>query len=511
MPVAEVIRTGKDYIPLPTMTYFHKSIAPIRAIVGPVGSGKTSAGVIEIEHLSAMMFDELGIKHTKWGVIRNTYRELMDTCYQTILAWIPGGKWVDKTSTYTYRVGDRIVELLLRSCDRPDQIKQFKSLELTGYWIDESIEIAEEIKLMIRNRIGRYPAKEELVRLGLSEAEIDEIRFGIETSNPPDVEDPMYWKFRWMTSPPGIAGPITPDGPIPDKQPLQGYEGFWQPPYENEKNLRRSYYKDLAVDYAANPDWLDMYIKGKPGIIIQGKPVYNNFRREYHVAKEPIVWSGGPLYMGWDNTGVTPAAVLLQIPSAMRLQQLREYYTDRMGIVDFTRSVIQKINQDFPGAQIHHWADPAGENSISRKEGGLTSNAQLMRDEGVNVRPSENGLRARIESVEQQLARIDGYLCDPSCTRTINGFLGGYCYPENRSIMGEFLPNIIKNRFSHPHDALQYVTVRLVKPAEIREDIPKEQIKGSRWQGRKRDEAQSDYDPLTHGLGKNLLRRRRWR
>jgi hypothetical protein len=52
-------------------------------------------------------------------------------------------------------------------------------------------------------------------------------------------------------------------------------------------------------------------------------------------------------------------------------------------------------------------------------------------------------------------------LIDPSCTRLLNGFLGGYHYKEI-SNSGEFYDEPDKNRFSHIHDAFQYVMVRLV-------------------------------------------------
>jgi hypothetical protein len=98
-----------------------------------------------------------------------------------------------------------------------------------------------------------------------------------------------------------------------------------------------------------------------------------------------------------------------------------------------------------------------------------------MAQAGVPVAPSEQNLQARIESVDQMLGRIEGILIDPGCTRLINGFLGGYCYPPNRSLMGEFLPNILKNKYSHVHDALQYLMVRLFKPdarPDARDPIP---------------------------------------
>jgi len=131
--------------------------------------------------------------------------------------------------------------------------------------------------------------------------------------------------------------------------------------------------------------------------------------------------------------------------------------------VDFTNHVVAQCNMDFPNATYQDWGDPAGEAKYSKRDGGFTSNAQLMAEAaGVNVIPSDQNFTARTQAVDQALARIDGLLIDPSCTRIINGFLGGYCYPEIGN-SGEFSQHVEKNRFSHPHDALQYLLLKLLK------------------------------------------------
>ena len=135
----------KEYNSLPTMDFFHQDPSRIRAIVGPVGSGKTSAAVIDIEMITQDLRVYFGIKETRWVCIRNTYLELMDTCFQTVLYWLRGGKWFDKRKAYRWedKANDKVIELMFRSCDRPGDVSKFKSMELTGYWADESIELTE--------------------------------------------------------------------------------------------------------------------------------------------------------------------------------------------------------------------------------------------------------------------------------------------------------------------------------------------------------------------------------
>ena len=72
------------YNPLPTLQLFHQSNADMRAMVGPVGSGKTSAAAWEIfYYLPFFLAQKYQIMKTRWGIIRNTYRELMDTTQKT--------------------------------------------------------------------------------------------------------------------------------------------------------------------------------------------------------------------------------------------------------------------------------------------------------------------------------------------------------------------------------------------------------------------------------------------
>ena len=439
-----MVEVNLTYDVLPTMELFHQDQADMRCIVGPVGSGKTSAATMEIGTiLPRYLSEKYGIKETRWVVLRNTLVELFDTTQQTFRHWMPQAKMKNKVSAgyreaTVYDQGLR-ADFLFRSCDNPDDIAKFKSLEITGYWGDESIEIPQEVKRMLKNRIGRYPARCPR-------------RFGIETTNPPDVEHPTYSEFLWMTSIPG---------PAPEKQPLENHHGFWQPPRENEANLRHGYYDDLIKDYRDNPDWIATYVQGHPGIIVKGRLVYRNFKKDLHVAPETLLLSGDTLIRGWDNSGNCPACIVVQEAPDGSIQVLREFNSDVENIVDFTKRVIVTLDLQFPGVKYLDYADPAGANKYSRREGGFTSNAELMAEVGVSVISSEQNFAARTGAVENVLQRQGRLLIDPSCVRLINGFIGGYCYGEIGTT-GTYRDAPDKNRFSHIHDALQYVLVKLV-------------------------------------------------
>lgn len=473
--VSKEARTETSYTPVKTIELFHKSGAQIRCIVGPVGSGKTVGAAWEILYYIPMFLrSEYDIRKTRWVVVRNTYSQLQDTTQKTIFEWFPFGTYFSQERRYVLSYPDKgiEIELLFRSCDQPRDMKKFKSLELTGYWIDESIEVDEGIKRMLKNRIGRYPR-------------MSPVRFGIETTNPPDVDDPTYSMFEWKTYVPG---------PPPPRRFLAKHEGFWQEPYENEVNLRPGYYDDMREDYRDSPDWISRYIEGKPGILQEGKPVYSNYRHDEHEV-DGLEWYGNPLFIGLDHSGNLPAAVVVE-PLANRVAHvLMEFWTERLGIVDFGHLFMTELRKKFPGAVIGAiWGDPAGSQQYSRKEGGFTSNSKLLQDEcGIDVQPSEQNPTVRIQAVEQMLARSNAVRIDSSCRRLIAGFMGGYVYPEYMG--GRFGEKPIKNRYSHVHDALQYVFVKLYGVSRVRrmtDDEAKmyEEI----------DRRQNEFNPLVWGF-----------
>ena len=84
------------------------------------------------------------------------------------------------------------------------------------------------------------------------------------------------------------------------------------------------------------------------------------------------------------------------------------------------------------------------------------------RGRGINARPApSNDVTLRLESVKATLSRMidgdSGILIAPKCTNLIKGFDGGYHY-RRLQVSGErYDERPSKNRFSHIHDALQYM------------------------------------------------------
>ena len=120
----------------------------------------------------------------------------------------------------------------------------------------------------------------------------------------------------------------------------------------------------------------------------------------------------------------------------------------------------QEIAQNYQGCDLQMWGDPAGDFRAQTDE---STPFQIMRGAGVQVYPApSNDVSLRLESVNASLTRMlegnSGVIIDKRCKELIAGFDGGYHY-KRLQVKGQerYQESTNKNRFSHVHDALQYL------------------------------------------------------
>lgn len=211
--------------------------------------------------------------------------------------------------------------------------------------------------------------------------------------------------------------------------------------------------KDFMVEYERNWEAFD------------GKPVYEDYRKDLHESKEEILpWLGLPLLCGWDF-GLTPACVVGQIQDN-RLVILREYVSVGKGIKQFCPIVINDLKQRYPQwdsqqRDFRHYIDPAG---LSRAQDDNERSCALeMATQGLkNIYPGPTSWESRRKSVEHFLLQVSkdgpGFSLYPqACPKLAKGFAGAYKYPERYEKIEPGNPSPVKDEYSHPHDALQYL------------------------------------------------------
>lgn len=441
-----------DYAPPPTVEAFIQSEKFYNFIVGPVGSGKTTGIIMKILYhaMRQRPSPRDKVRRTRWVVVRNTAPMLRDTTLKSFFQWFrPGvaGDWAATDKVFTFRFGDVECEVMFRPLDTPDDVGKVLSLEVTGAILDEFVEIDKDIVEGLASRCGRYPAA----------MDGGPTWFGMWGASNPGNED--QWWYNWLYEDwepvPGEA-----DG---GKSRMLGYfeqpSGF-SPKAENLANLPggRRYYDNQTI--GKTEEWIKQFIEVRWGYSLRGKPVYPTFNPDLHISQRPLSYNPHlPLLIGFD-AGLTPAAILGQEDMYGRMLVLGEVVAENMGAQRFCRELLRPyLARRFPpDVDLSVWGDPAIRQRAQTDERSVGE--VLAKELGVKIHtPNSNRLPDRIGAVEERLSRLTelgpAYLLDPSCKVLARGFTSGYRYAL--SAKGEVAPSPDKNKYSHPHDANQYL------------------------------------------------------
>ena len=462
---------GITYRAPKTLAKFMADDSFVRCVVGPLGSGKSSASSSELLRRACMQTPSLdGIRRTRWAVIRNTYRELADTTRRTFEQWVPSklGIWHESSNRFIARFGDCHAEFLFRALDKPGDVDKLKSLELTGAWVNEGIEIPKSVFDMLQGRVGRYPSK--------AEGGVGASWFGIIIdTNPPDQD---HWLYKMF---------LEQQDTLPDFK-IWIQPGGLDPLAENVENLPTDYYKRIAQ--GKSQEWINVFVNGKFGFIVDGKPCYPEWNPRVHV-DSTLDWlpRAFPVLIGVDF-GLTPAACWGQQDSDGQVQILHEYVTEDMGAVRFAENLGIKLrNSHSREHPMRGWGDPAGMQRSQvdeRSPFDVLHAAQLP----IDAAPTNDWLIRR-ETVGNLLTRLTmrgrpSLVIHPRCTTLIKAMGGGYCMRRLQVAGGEkFAEYPDKGRFSHIAEALQYLCVGEGLDREVLEGygggraVPREVIRSS--------------------------------
>lgn len=201
----------------------------------------------------------------------------------------------------------------------------------------------------------------------------------------------------------------------------------------------------------------------------EGKPVYGDFTRSIHLGK-PKAEPGSQLLLGWDF-GLTPACAITQIVGR-QLRVLREFTTDgsisKLAPIVWDFLMLNYLPWMHADGLIRSYIDPAGFQRAQTDERTcadvLRCCADLERPEQrigfTDIRPGPINWEARRKSVEDFLTKTygegPGLLIDEDhCPILIEGFGGGYRYPEKATDIEPADLRPLKNKWSHIHDGLQ--------------------------------------------------------
>lgn len=425
-----------------TARKFHNSDKFVRLLFGPIGSGKSVACIMEMIRISTLQEPHNNVRKTRWCVVRNTYRELLDTTMKSFFDWVDKdiGEYSAMNTTFTMRVklGDGTImdaEFLFRALDKPKDVKKLLSLELTGIFLNECREIPKQILDMGQGRVGRYPSKRDggPTWFGL-----------IADTNPPDSDSWIYKLFEETR---------------PDNHAIFHQPSGLEEDAENVENLPPNYYTNMMQGKVE--EWINVYCKGLYGYISDGKPVYPEYFDNHHFSDTPYTPAHGtPIFVGIDF-GLTPAACFGQITVSGQFVVFDELVTFDMGAVNFGKLLKQKMSHDYPGHNFEIYGDPAGDQRAQTDE---VTPFQILNNQGISAVPTfTNDPIVRREVVVDYLQRFDfagepAFRLTPGAKMLRKGFNGGYHY-RRMQVTGEekFVDKPDKGKFSHVSDACQYM------------------------------------------------------
>jgi len=486
--------TTINYAAPPTCARFMKSTSFGRLIAGPVGSGKTTACLFELfRRACEQQAAPDGIRYTRFAIVRQTLKQIKDTVLKDILAWLPGvAEFKVSDHTIYISIGDVRSEWLLIPLDNPDDQARLLSMQLTGAWLSEAIEMDVGVISPLAGRVGRFP----------SAAQGGASWFGIiaDTNMPPEGSD--WHKFMELETPPDWSIFIQPGGMSPDAENLewltQTPETLRYPPDHPVRLAQgRTYYERFIRSNTA--EWCKRYVHAQYGDDPSGTAVFrDSFRfrgddgRPFHVADtlEPVY--GHPLIVGQDF-GRDPWSIICQLDHNGRLLVLEEVEAEDIGLeLHLERSLRPRLmNQRYFGRPVALIGDPAGKAKDSIYE--ETSFDAIKRMGFMTFPAPTNDLDPRIRAVEAFLMgqRNGGpaiVFDRQRCPTLVRAMSGGYRYAKTRS--GQRKPTPEKNKFSHPVDALQYaalaahggmVTTLLARKLQSKPRVVRERMPSRAW------------------------------
>lgn len=438
----------------PTVAHFMRSAAFGRMVAGPVGSGKTTGCIFELFRRALEQEPAPdGYRYTRFAVVRQTLKQLKDTVLKDVLSWLG--------AVCHYKVQDNIVivqfadvrsEWLFLPLEDAEDQRRLLSMQLTGAWMSEAIEMDVELVAGIAGRCGRYP----------SGARGTPSWFGIIADTNMPSEGSEWHKFMAVDQPPDWDIFIQPGGLEEFAENLAWLTqtaDTMKLPLDHPDRLAkgRLYYERLAR--SSSKDWVQRYVHAQFGNDPSGTAVFReSYRSAFHVRDGLVPNRYAPLIIGQDF-GRDPCSQITQVDTRGRFICLEEVIASDIGLEGHIMQNLRPVlmQERYLGIPVIVVGDPSGVSKSSLYE---ESCFDLLQRMGFKCIPAPtNDLDPRLRAVESWLLKqSDGggalLLDRDRCPVTIRGLAGGYRYAKTRTGQRKPLPD--KNEYSHPLDALQY-------------------------------------------------------
>lgn len=396
-----------DYDPSfnPGQVAFHASGAKYKAMVGGLGSGKSTSLIAEVIML---LLEYPGIT----GLLcRKALPDLKATTLQKFFEMMPPELIISHNKL------NRVIEV--KTSGKPSLLRygpledasRYKSLEIGFLAIDEGDEITEDNWMIACGRLRQK----------------DMPHVGMLATNPTSKN---HWIYkRWA------------------EEPTKDYELFKSKTEDNARFLPPGYIDDLKANYPV--DWQKRYLEGEFGALLAGDPCFPDFSTTFHVKHlEPI--KGLPMIRGWDFGFRRPCVVFAQFDNIGRFLVYSCILGDNEDIHEFSDRIIRYSNQRYPGMGFTDYCDPAG---VQRKDDGQPS-VKVLNQKNIfpkSRRTTPDQRATELRSMMRKVIQGDpAFQITKENTYLIDAFLGGYQIDNNGKPRKDGF-------YEHGMDALGYI------------------------------------------------------
>jgi hypothetical protein len=443
----------------PTLATFMKSQAFGRVAAGPVGSGKTTACVMEcLRRAMAQAKAPDGYRYTRFAFVRQTLKQLRDTVLKDVQSWLAGlGEWKVSENTFYLDFSDVKSEWVFIPLENAEDQARLLSMQLTGAWLSEAIEMNFDVLAPVSGRIGRYPSGNRGVPSW----------YGIiaDTNMPVELSD---WHKFMTEPPPNWQVFIQPSGMAPEAENLNYLlqtEETRALPFDHPRRRAqgRRYYQQFLEMYGSDHAWVKRYVYAQYGDDPSGEAVFKStFKPSFHVVPETLVIPGYPLIVGQDF-GRNPWSLIGQVDHMGRLLIHKEVEAANVGLEKHVEERLrpQLLGNKYITSKVILVGDPSG---ISKGTIAEETCFEALKRMGLPAFPAPtNDIAVRLRAVEALLGRqINGgpalAINASGCPWLVRAMSGGYRFKKHKDGGLRTVPEKFdKEGFSHVADCLQYI------------------------------------------------------
>lgn len=461
-----------NYDAPPTIENFMNSAAFARFVLGPVGSGKTTGCVIELLKRACLQGTAAdGLRYSRFAVVRQTLKQLKDTVLKDCNNWLAGlGVWKVSENTYHLNFHDVRSEWIFIPLEDAEDQARLLSMQLTGSWLSECIEMDLSVVAPITGRLGRYPSGAQGTPswMGL----IADTNFPTEMTpwqqafeNPP-----ADWQI--FKQPSGLLAPVF----DANGRQTGGAENLnWL--HQNDQTIKlplnhparlaqgRRYYERFVEMYGDNSDWVRRYVKAEYGNDPSGQAVFReSFVPHFHTTDKTELIPGYPLIVAQDF-GRNPWSLICQVDHMGRLIVHEEVPATNIGLEKHVTERLKPLlmSPKYLGFRVCVVGDPAG---LAKGSIGEESCFDALKRMGLpNFPAPTNDIDPRLRAVEALLARQTNGAATLLINKVGAPFLvramsGGYRFKKTRGGALRSVPDKDDAEgFSHVSDCLQYASL----------------------------------------------------